>query len=195
MFMPDDKIEINHCVQILIADMDLLPDEVIKLIIKLLPISGQLCWHHVAKRYKLAFFKQTKEQIMLDAINHGYLDIMLYFETVDYMIPTEICTLAARAGQLTVLQWARQQKYFWNELTCMQAAIGHLEVLQWARKQGCPWDEITCAVAAYGGYLEVLKWARKHGCPWTQATEQEAKKKWPLEFHDMECKQCNINLR
>ena len=47
----------------------------------------------------------------------------------------------------------------------LAAKGGQLEVLQWARANGCPWDEETCAFATIGGHLEVLQLARVNGCP------------------------------
>ena len=80
--------------------------------------------------------------------------------------PKNLCSFAARAGYLEVLQWARLNGSPWDEWTCAYAAQGgHLEVLQWARLNGCPWDEWTCSYAAGKGHLEVLQWARLNGCP------------------------------
>ena len=47
------------------------------------------------------------------------------------------CALAAKRGQLAILQWARQKRCTWDERTCSNAAAnGHLAVLQWARQNG-----------------------------------------------------------
>lgn len=43
---------------------------------------------------------------------------------------------------------------------------GQLSVLQWVRENGCPWDDYTCSWAANSGHLEVLKWALANGCLW-----------------------------
>mmetsp|Transcript_10942 Transcript_10942/g.27521 ORF Transcript_10942/g.27521 Transcript_10942/m.27521 type:complete len:195 (-) Transcript_10942:501-1085(-) len=53
-----------------------------------------------------------------------------------------------------------------HKTTCWAAEAGQLEVLQWAREQGCPWDDATCLEAARSGNLSVLQWARTQGCPW-----------------------------
>ena len=82
-------------------------------------------------------------------------------------LTVNLCTSAAKGGQLEVLEWLRENECPWDEETCTEAASGgHLEVLQWARENGCPWDEETCSEAASGGHLETLKWARENGCPW-----------------------------
>jgi len=53
---------------------------------------------------------------------------------------------------------------FSQKRTCaMAASAGNLEVLKWARENGCQWDQSTCAYAAAGNHLEVLQWARENG--------------------------------
>ena len=39
-------------------------------------------------------------------------------------------------------------------------------MLQWARENGWEWNTLTCAWAARRGRLETLQWARENGCPW-----------------------------
>eukprot|EP00797_Seminavis_robusta_P010078 Sro173_g076240.2 (279) ;mRNA; r:28935-29771 len=82
-----------------------------------------------------------------------------------------VCTAIAKIGNITVMRWARQKGFPWNEQTCARAAeYGHLEMLQWSRENGCPWNERTCAEAAEGGHLDVLKWARENRCRWDSCT-------------------------
>ena len=70
-------------------------------------------------------------------------------------------------GQLSVLQWVRENGCPWDVWTCSHAAgWGHLEVLKWACANGCPWDDYTCSWAANSGHLEVLKWALANDCLW-----------------------------
>ncbi|CAB9502238.1 ankyrin repeat protein [Seminavis robusta] len=80
-----------------------------------------------------------------------------------------VCNAIAIVGNLTVMQWARQQGFPWHEYTSIKAAKhGHLEMLQWLRENGCPWDRQTCKAAAKFGHLEILKWAHENGCPWNE---------------------------
>ncbi len=84
-------------------------------------------------------------------------------------------TQVAQQGWLSLLQWARANRFYWDGWTCGRAAAGgHLEVLRWARANGCPWDKNTCAYAASEGHLSVLKWARVNGCPWNEETCADA---------------------
>ena len=113
-------------------------------------------------------------------IFNGNLDVLVWVmtKTVRAWIRryrhTYLCNVAAKGGQLEVLQWLRSEaggEFYWNETTCKIAAEnGHLEVLKWAHQNGCPWNATTCANAASKGHLEVLKWAHENGCKWGATT-------------------------
>ncbi|CAB9506173.1 ankyrin repeat protein [Seminavis robusta] len=82
-----------------------------------------------------------------------------------------VCAAIAKIGNHTVMKWARQEGFPWNERTCAAAAgNGNLKMLQWLREHGCPWDESACADAALNGHLGVLQWLRENGCPWSALT-------------------------
>ncbi|CAB9520488.1 ankyrin repeat protein [Seminavis robusta] len=96
---------------------------------------------------------------------------------------SQVCTVIAKSGNLTVMQWARQQGFPWDAWTCASAAKnGHLEMLQWLHANGCPWNADTCICAAEGGHFEILKWARENGCPWSARTCDGAAKNGQLEI-------------
>ena len=110
------------------------------------------------------------------AIFNGNLDVLVRVmtKTVRAWIRLHrhihFCNVAAKGGQLKVLQWLRSEaggKFRWDSDTCKIAAEnGHLDVLKYAHQNGCPWNKYTCAYAASKGRLEVLKWARQNGCKW-----------------------------
>ena len=94
----------------------------------------------------------------------------------------DLCRQIAAAGQLSALQWARNNNCDWDDRTCTAAAGGgHLEVLQWAHANGCDWNSNTCSAAAGGGHLEVLQWARANGCDWDVGTCSAAARGGHLE--------------
>ena len=102
------------------------------------------------------------------AVELGCLETLQHKLQKARLDKSEVCTFAAKGGQLEVIRWARAHGCPWDEWTSAQAAWGgQLEVLQWAHATGCPWDEFTCSNAAESGHLEVLHWARANGCPWT----------------------------
>jgi hypothetical protein len=101
------------------------------------------------------------------AAKGGQLEVLEWLRENDCPWDEETCWAAAKGGQLEALQWARENGCPWDTSTCWAAASGgHLETLKWARENGAPWDEKTCKAAAWGGQLETLKWARENGCPW-----------------------------
>ena len=69
-------------------------------------------------------------------------------------------TLAAKAGDLQLLQDLRRRGHPWNtEVQQCGAWAGHLHVLRWARENGCPWCWEVCEVAARrGGHTEIVDW-------------------------------------
>ena len=76
------------------------------------------------------------------------------------------CTLAARRGDLEVLEWLRARQVPWGWGPCEAAAEnGHLDVLRWLTSRGCSLEARTCNAAARGGQIEVLEWLRGKGCP------------------------------
>ena len=54
-----------------------------------------------------------------------------------------------------------------NQIMPLAAKAGHLHVLKWARAEFVPWDVDVCTLAAAHGHLNVLQWARENGCPWS----------------------------
>ena len=85
---------------------------------------------------------------------------------------TTTCAAIASGGELSVLQWARENGCPWDDATIKcSARHGHLELLKWAVEHGCPCrEEEVCDAAARGGQLEVLKWLRSRGCEWSTET-------------------------
>jgi hypothetical protein len=80
------------------------------------------------------------------------------------------CTIAARKGDLEMLQWARKRGAPWHTEVSYEAAKGgHLELLMWAIDNGAVWHPKSCAIAAEKGHLEVLRWARSNGALWNDA--------------------------
>jgi hypothetical protein len=114
------------------------------------------------------------------AVRNGALDLLSYalerrWLPGEIMPGVKLCYMAASAGRLDVLRWARRQLlpdttqtasngqrhlFPWDETVCRVAAgCGHLAALQWLRSEGCPWDKHVARAAAADGHLEVLQWA------------------------------------
>ena len=80
--------------------------------------------------------------------------------------PAKLYRTPVRAVVNTVelCAWARDTGC-WNASVCaLAASAGKLEVLQWARQNGCPWDWRTYEWAA--GHASIQQWADENGCPW-----------------------------
>lgn len=85
--------------------------------------------------------------------------------------PCLTCALAAAAGRLDVLRWAREDaKAGWDTWAPASAALaGHVHVLEWLRARECPFDWRTPAAAAAAGHLDALRWARERRLPLRRA--------------------------
>uniref|UniRef100_A0A6C0CAR3 Uncharacterized protein n=1 Tax=viral metagenome TaxID=1070528 RepID=A0A6C0CAR3_9ZZZZ len=76
-------------------------------------------------------------------------------------LPEDICTVAARNGDLETLKFLYAQRCPINVHTLIMAAgNGHLHIIIWCRSQGCAWNENVCAQSAIHHYLDELKWLR-----------------------------------
>jgi len=53
-------------------------------------------------------------------------------------------------------------------LTSMAAKQGNVPLLEWLREKKCPWGPKACALAAKRGRLDLLKWLRERNCPWDE---------------------------
>eukprot|EP00953_Heterococcus_sp_UTEX-ZZ885_P003691 2507-Heterococcus_DN1.PRE.4 len=108
-----------------------------------------------------------------------------------------ICTGAAEAGHLTVLQHLINEGCRWNGESIMQdaASSGSIELVEWLRPQygveldhralaaaasegqigmyeylltvGCELDFEACSRAAEGGHTDTLRWLLEQECPWS----------------------------
>lgn len=71
---------------------------------------------------------------------------------------TSHCEVAAKCGNLPVLQWARSKDFWWHFCTAEAARNGHLHVLKYAVARGAPLGPFLERDAAQSGSVEVIKW-------------------------------------
>lgn len=103
------------------------------------------------------------------AARNGDIPILQYLRSVDCYWDYRTCSSAAKHGQLATLKWANENGCPWTADTCARAAEnGHIDIVKWARRNVCPVDINTCEYAALGGHLAILTWARKTGCKWDE---------------------------
>jgi hypothetical protein len=99
----------------------------------------------------------------------------------------QFCTLAARYGRLTTLQWlvqddraARPVSFMLMTSVCKEAAkYGQLDCLRYLHERGWSWCATTCRTAAEHGQLACLIYAHENNCPWDEdvtrlATENDS---------------------
>jgi hypothetical protein len=83
------------------------------------------------------------------------------------MFTAKTCARAAMtADAIDAIAYLRNAGCEWDERTANIAArYGDLKLLQWLHKQGAPWDDEATADAACEGQLEALLWLKERGCP------------------------------
>ena len=58
----------------------------------------------------------------------------------------------------------------------LAAQAGHLHIIQWARENGCEWNEDTCKGAVKAGHWDVAKWCMENGCACSEALRRKIQK-------------------
>eukprot|EP00307_Rebecca_sp_RCC1486_P012101 CAMPEP_0119430210 /NCGR_PEP_ID=MMETSP1335-20130426/43662_1 /TAXON_ID=259385 /ORGANISM="Chrysoculter rhomboideus, Strain RCC1486" /LENGTH=373 /DNA_ID=CAMNT_0007455963 /DNA_START=25 /DNA_END=1143 /DNA_ORIENTATION=+ len=115
---------------------------------------------HVGRR--LVKF-QTPRRVAVSSVS-----IARWARSEEGLDPCLICTLAAGAGNIDVLRWARSAdvRAGWDPWAPASAALaGHAPTLEWLHAHGCPFDGRTTNAAAASGHVHVLEWARARGVP------------------------------
>jgi len=85
----------------------------------------------------------------------------------------KVSEAAARLGRLDLLMCAHANGCELGETCSLAAFAGHLGIVWWARLSGCALTEDTASHAAKGRRLGVLKWIVGEGCPWNEGTHDE----------------------
>ena len=117
------------------------------------------------------YTEECQYQLCSSAAKYGNLAALLYLRAVGCQWDPSTCSNAALHGNFAILKWARENGCAWDEMTCSNAALrGHLHILQWARENECPWNTLTCENAASNGLLNILQWANEKDCPWGVGT-------------------------
>ena len=99
------------------------------------------------------------------------------------VMTVEFCMIAAKAGDLEVLQQLHELRCTWDVTCCTEAAAqGHLHCLTYAHEQGAPWDASTCAAAAQNKHMECLTYLIENSCPVDGAVSRAAIANGDLEM-------------
>jgi hypothetical protein len=103
----------------------------------------------------------------ITTINVGHMKILSWANkrSIMNLYDKHICNIAAREGNLELLQDAIANGCIINSNTCSAAVnSGRLDILIYLKNKNCEWDIFTCKEAAKGGYLDILEWSINNGC-------------------------------
>lgn len=101
------------------------------------------------------------------AARNGHLHIVKYAHENGCPWDKKTCSYALKNSHFHILDNAFDNGYEWkNGNVCSQAAKnGDLQLFMFAHKNDCPWDEKTCSNAALKGHLHLLQYAHQNSCP------------------------------
>jgi hypothetical protein len=109
------------------------------------------------------------------AASAGSINVLAFFENNGELYRVSICDEAIKNSNLVLLQWAHAHSCRLGSAPCLLAAgAGDLTIMQWLRQQGVPWDcdKIVIAAAASGNCVSwrLLEWLQQEAgaVPWPQ---------------------------
>lgn len=97
----------------------------------------------------------------------GDLEMLQNMIDTGFSVNHRACEYAALYGHMRVIEWLRKNNFPWSEAVFSNACTrGNIDNLQKLYDMECPCDESTCVTAAIDDNLEVLQWLRSRGCKW-----------------------------
>lgn len=126
----------------------------------------------------------TASRCLVEAARNGKIDILNYFKKSYSVLfdliklkHSDICSAAALHGNVSVLEWLRNEKFVWNEWTfALGVRGGDGKVVEYLLQNQCPKDAWSCYEAAYKGNKYLLEMLRSNGTPWDEFTIIGAKR-------------------
>ena len=102
----------------------------------------------------------------------------LTYRDLEAVEKVNICTVAARHGHTTVIEYARQHGCSWGEAyeECLKGPLDHpacLDMLQWLHRQGAPLRPAIWGWAFKRGHLKLLQWLLRVKCPWVCCVDHD----------------------
>jgi hypothetical protein len=116
-------------------------------------------------------------EIMHEAARHGCLRLLQWMVTEKGVTPPQdLVYIAAVAGKLGVVRWARRRGLPWNSilsnatqeesdiLTLLDTAVqGHSKVVKWCHQHNCPGIRRAANAAAGSGKIHLMRWCIRKG--------------------------------
>jgi len=109
------------------------------------------------------------------AARAGHLDCLVYARAQGHPWASRTVKDAAKYGHLGCLEYARSHGCPWyGSVLRAAAARGHLDIVEYVLRSGCVRDRHATTEAARHGHLACLRAMRQHGCKWSWATSRAA---------------------
>ena len=97
----------------------------------------------------------------------GHLEVLKWFHDQGCRLGDRAGAFAAASGDLEILQWVWERlPSLWGPDTFRSAAkAGNIKMLEWLRDQKADWDTNVLTSAAEGDKSEAVLWLLDNGCP------------------------------
>ena len=125
----------------------------------------RFCLTLTSKIFRINGKKLSHQDVIRDSLTNEAPTLFLYCkEYLKYNDKQgEVCNILAEHGNLVLLEWAHNMKYFWNSETYQPAILrDNLEVIKYLWTHSCGFTDLECEMAGRKGNLEIVK--HFHSC-------------------------------
>ncbi len=99
----------------------------------------------------------TDRTLVTIAIEHGYLDMLQWAQSIKCDIGSDDCSRAVFNGHIHIVEWLVANKYKWNRSVCLFAIrAGHLDILQYLIANKFEYEIKLCIRAAKYQYADTM---------------------------------------
>lgn len=184
--------------------LDILPSDIIKLILSIVTPSTYICLIKTSKAFHQIKRTFDKHKIIEDALSHDQPTIFIYLKTLGFTYTkNKIATIVSRYGHIDMLTWCIKNNYKIVTDECIREAAknrhiamlkylakvtglhvklselaaehGLIEIIKYCYDNNYDHNKKgLCGIAAKHGQLETLKWLYEHSYAWTCTTINNA---------------------
>jgi hypothetical protein len=143
--------------------MDILPRDCWNVILSYVLDHTQLVLSFTSKLLHSYIIHDKQKISTRDVAGKGYLNLLLWLDSLKYKISNCVPHNAAMYGHLHILEWITTKKKYTLGRDVMEIAAthGHLHILEWYYQKKPDACQGIVRYAIENGHLHILKWAHK----------------------------------
>lgn len=114
------------------------------------------------------YMKRDLNPYVRECVQHGYLDLTLFFLTEKKHAVKHFILDGAYYGHLHMIEWILvnfPEEFHSHSIDISRNAAsgGHVKILEFVEKQGKPLCKYLCSIAARSNHTNVIKWGIERG--------------------------------